>query len=140
MTWDGSATGITVINTAPDQWTVTGLEFFTPGRPSFVAWREPENRFVNAVTFFGETTRSISIISDGTADNHLFTRVPDGARLAVGLTFPPSTDVFATFHDVSDAKRVPDTGTSFTLLSFALIVALGATGVCYKSRHDKSTN
>lgn len=85
VTWDGSSTGITVINTAPDQWTVTGLSFFPPGRPPFVAWREPENRFFNVVTFFGETARSISIISDGTPNNDFFNRVPDGTRWPVGL-------------------------------------------------------
>ena len=90
------------------------LEFFPPGKPTFVAWQEPENRFFNAVIFFEEPARSSSIISDATPNSDLFIRVPDGARLDVPLTLPPSaTDVFAAFHDVSDVGRVSDTGDQF---------------------------
>jgi len=117
VTYDGSP--LTVTRIGSDAW-----GFFLPD--GFLAssfgtdyqWIEPGSPgFVNVVTFGTDFTRAGTIRSDfplSTAP-----AVADGTLFLVGTD--GEDFVSATFHDRGDAATVPDTGTTFSLLSVSLV-------------------
>jgi hypothetical protein len=124
VTFDGSTSGVNIFQSTPDQWRVIVpipvLFGFFEGTP---AWVEPENSaLANVIDFFPKTNELI-VFSDLNSSGFAVladetTRV--GVRsLSVSVTFD---------DDAADARTVPETGSTLTLLFLSLIVLLGATG------------
>jgi hypothetical protein len=124
-TFDGSTTGVTVLPTNPNQWTVT---FLPPGvAVSFLgsmdAWAESESALGNIVNFSPRGGNSVTITSDagtGLSINR------DGFivdRIGINAIDPDSgtNSINATFVDKGDGSAaVPDAGTTFSLFGLSL--------------------
>jgi hypothetical protein len=141
VTDNGSMTGISVMNTSPDHWTVTlpytvqsGV-FNGPGDE--VEWLETST-FVSAppigslpandVSFATFMTSTFSVVSD--IPNTQPSPAPDGTKITdVGTDTTDQTDVNMTFHDnaaTAETTGVPETGSALGLLVLGLIALLGA--------------
>jgi hypothetical protein len=131
--WDGSSSGITVLNPTPDHWTITlpvqvvisggegegGDAILEPGGGTLGLWNnvttQPPNTFVNVV----------DVVSDSPTTSAYAAVLPDnvptpGGVLSTGARFD------LQFHDLGDGPgtgTVPD-GASTALLALPAILAL----------------
>ena len=133
VTDNGSMTGISVMNTSPDRWTVT-LPYSMTTIFNTVEWTE-ETPFVfggpqvpaNDVTLTNNSS-TFSVVSD--IPNTTSTPIPNGhpAFGFIGRDTTNQSEVDMTFHDNGDAATtgVPETGSALGLLVLSLIALLGA--------------
>jgi hypothetical protein len=117
-TYDGSP--VTVLNTNPDQWTVT-----FPTTVSFVGgpveWAEPENSNLANVVTFSPATFTLTVFSDLGDHVNGFIPLPNGSTVNnVGTDSINGVSVSATFNDNAATAEVPDTGTTFSLFGLSL--------------------
>lgn len=123
-TYDGIP--VTVTPGGPDAWSVTfpsNVLFFT----NMLQWIEPENSSLgNAITTFVESA-TMDVLSDTSST---FTSNPDGQAVnGVGFDSRDEGSISVTFFDNGDAPApagVPDSGSTFGLLSLALTALFGA--------------
>jgi hypothetical protein len=115
--YDGSPLGVLPNPSFLDKWNFelpTGF-LSTVGDEQ---WTEPENpNLVNLVDFGTAITRQGTVQSDFSL-NTQFPVNANGARIQVGTD--GGIPVFATFNDLGDVSRVPDTGTTASLLGLSL--------------------
>jgi hypothetical protein len=124
-TFDGSAVGITVLNTGTDQWTVTFPTSVQIGVFDIGAWREPEDPLLLNKAFRGTSANILGVVSD----NSVFpeaTVVNDGVSVLIGTDSADNVPIVAVFHDVAASNEVPDTGFTLGLFFLSLIALLGA--------------
>jgi protein with PEP-CTERM/exosortase system signal len=144
VTLDGSTTGITVTNTAPDQWDVIFASSILFSPNTRLNWTEPENPAqVNGV-FAGNQAAGLGfpvvqsnemlVFSDTTPLALAQSTMPNGGTtpFAIGFEFEnpggPSRVIFGTFNDnaATAEASVPDTGSTFVLLFLSLTALFGA--------------
>jgi hypothetical protein len=116
VTYDGSTTGITVVNSSADLWSVLlppTLVFSLNPTP---AWIEPDNFAHDNFVLF--TSGSGTVFSDTPLT---FTPTLDEFPVAVGFDTSDQLPIFATFDDDGDVATVPDTGTTFSLFGLSLV-------------------
>jgi len=126
VTFDGSAFG-TVVNTLPDQWTVTLPREIQINASFGGNWIEPENplRFnIVATDLTNVNHDSIIVHSDSLPGE--FSQIADGAAILLGTDLTDGASVFAQFHDQAAANETPDTAFTFGLFLFSLTTLLGA--------------
>jgi hypothetical protein len=121
VTYDGSTTGISVLNVIGDNWTVLVPPILVFSLNPSPAWFEPDsNPLQNFVVF---SPAGGVVFSD---KGPTFQATPDELRVLVGVDNTDQLPIFATFDDDGDVARVPETGSSFGLLFLSLIALLGA--------------
>src|SRR6266481_2875292 len=128
VTLNGSATGITVTNTASDQWLVsfsTSVFSINFGANERFNWTEPENSSQANVVYFGINSQvpslaanEILIVSDTTpviASGSLGNGGTTPAFATLGSIFQPIAFLNTTFNDnaATAEASVPDTGSTF---------------------------
>jgi hypothetical protein len=125
VTYDGSVVGITVLNTAPDQWTVTLPASVQISPFGIGAWFEPENPLLLNKAFRGNSpANELNVFSD----NSLFPEaipVNDGVAVLIGTDSSDNIPIDAVFHDLAASAEVPDTGPTLGLLFLSLIALFG---------------
>ena len=118
VTYDGSTTGITVINGAADLWTVffpTTVQF----NPAEIAWLEPQSHRANRVDF-PLIGHFLPVFSDS-SNIALSTVVHNGATVDdLGVDLGDHKPISVTFRDNGDTATLPDTGTTASLLGFSV--------------------
>ncbi len=120
-TFDGSASGITVLNTAPDQWTVE-LSLGITGTPQ-AQWIEPENSgLVNLVQNTSPSNGVVHVVSDTSPLPGLASSV-DGSSVPFGSDASDGVAIVAVYHDKAATSEVPEPGTT-TCLIFGLSLGL----------------
>lgn len=127
-TYDGSTTGVTVTFLGPDQWSVTFPSTVTFSQFGGVNWLEPGSSTLgNEVTFFTSSpTNELSVTSDFALAGS--TTTGNGTTLNnVGTDSANGGSISATLNDNGDVATVPETGSTFGLLSLSVIALLGAT-------------
>ena len=126
---NGSATGITVLNTSPDHWTVTF--------PTTISFNNPLN-LLPAGWFEPDATGNLNVLSSPSSNNQLFVvsdtfqeflhvTVIDGGNIdSIGIDSSGVTpvDVSVTFFDKGDAT-IPETGSTLSLLFLGSLILLG---------------
>jgi hypothetical protein len=121
VTFDGSATGITVMNTTPDNWAVnTSSLSFAEGTSFLAEWGEPETAgSKNVIALFTGDTNNFSVSSETEGAS----TVTNGFTYVGLLTFiSDGVPVDVTFNDNGDTTRgVPDTGTTASLFGLSLM-------------------
>ena len=142
VTLNGSATGITVTNTASDQWLVsfsTSVFSIDFGRSERFNWTEPENSSQANVVYFGINgqvpslaANELFIVSDTTpviASGSLGNGGTTPVFATLGDPFNGGAFLNATFNDnaATAEATVPDTGSTLGLLSLSVVALLGAT-------------
>jgi hypothetical protein len=142
VTLDGSTTGITVTNTAPDQWDVIFASSILFSPNTRLNWTEPENPSqVNGV-FAGNQAEGFGfpvvqsnemLVFSDTTPLALASSMPNGGTTPFGIGFEfenpnPPRVIFATFNDnaATAEASVPDTGSTFVLLFLSLTALFGA--------------
>jgi hypothetical protein len=125
VTYDGSAAGITVMNTGTDSWTIdfpSQISFFS----TTLLWDEPElNGLVN---IFADSIVDHQAFALSDRSNPGGTAFPDDAPQAVGTDTSDNGSIFVKFHDLGDASAgsgVPDTGFTVGLLFLSLVALFG---------------
>jgi hypothetical protein len=124
-TYDGSP--VTVLNTNPDQWTVT-----FPATVSFfgaqLEWAEPENSNLANVVIFSQASFTLTVFSDLGDHVNGFVPLPNGSMVNnVGIDSINGAPISATFTDLAATAEVPETGSTFALLFLSLTALLGVT-------------
>jgi hypothetical protein len=105
---------LVVINTGPDQWTIT-LPGFQPSLGP-AAWTEPDNPLlVNRLTM-DATGHQIFVVSDTVA-------LPGDMITADGLSLITAVGLITTYHD-REPSTVPESGSTLVFLSLACLLAL----------------
>jgi VPDSG-CTERM motif len=126
--YNGSATGIIVSNTGPDQWTLTFAPTVTFLSNLDVGWIELENPSqVNLISTTNPPSNQLFVTSDispnltSVFQNGITTNFSAGTDFSNVAAGPVS--IFATFHDNAAASEatVPDTGTTGSLLGLSLM-------------------
>jgi hypothetical protein len=128
-TYDGSA--VTVLNTAPDRWTITFAPTIQFSRFTLNGYTEPDGTHVNIIDtedgVGGFGTNRLFVLSDVLGGSF----IPDGTTITQGAFDsgnPARFDI--TFHDAAAESGVPETGSTFGLLFLALMGLLAATRFC----------
>jgi hypothetical protein len=117
VTYDGSVTGVTVSNPAPDQWNVefpNSLILNLPGGFVAIDWLEPEDgHFANQVVFENSITHVFSDFFIG-----FLPGFPDGTTLSgLGTDSRDNVSISVTFNDdAAMAEVVPEPPTSVLIL------------------------
>jgi hypothetical protein len=122
--YNGSATGIIVSNTGPDQWTLTFAPTVTFLSNLDVGWIELENPSqVNLISTTTPPSNQLFVTSD-TSPN-----LTSVFQNGITTNFSVGTDrsnfavsaILATFHDNAATSEVPDTGTTFSIFGLSLM-------------------
>ena len=128
-TYDGSTTGVTVTFLGPDIWNVTFPSTVTFSQFGGVNWTEPENSSLgNEVSFIGNINprNKLGVLSDFTLAGSVTTG--NGTTINnVGTDSANGGSISVTLNDNGDVATVPETGSTFGLLSLSVIALLGAT-------------
>ena len=133
VTVDGSTTGITVTSEGPpDAWSVTLPSGLGVGSVSGGGWFEPEfpnPQSINLIlAFSGPNGFSFSVLSDQTTFPTGLSLTSNGGTIDAFFDDPNIGFFSAIFQDNSDvATTVPETGSTFGLLSLSVVALLGAT-------------
>jgi hypothetical protein len=124
VTFDGSSSGIEVINTALDQWTVD-LPFGITGTPA-AQWIEPENNgLVNLVQNTSPSNGVVDVTSDTNPLAALGSSV-DGSSIPFGSDTSDEMAINAVYHDNAATSEVPEPGTIACLISGLSFIGLAS--------------
>ncbi len=134
-TYDGSTSGVTVVNNGPDFWTVTLPNFVTFGNGlSQTQWVEPDNSSLQNAVTSASSGPGLPTNFDFRSDIPFFvgfpTPLPNGSTVQdFGFDTSDQASVSVTFTDnaaTAEHPAVPDTGSTLGLLLVSSIALVGA--------------
>jgi hypothetical protein len=128
-TYDGSTSGVLVVNNGQNVWHVTFSRANFNSSTNRVGWVEPENPALLNDLFFGfAASNTVTVLSDGSFA--FLVAQDESTKPFMGTDSTDGGSISVTFDDDGDvARTVPDTGSTFALLLLASVALLGATRV-----------
>lgn len=121
VTYDGSATGVTVVNLGTDLWTVTFTQQITIAT-DFFAWQEPGDpthfNYFNAGNYIG----AVDFVYSDLSWTGSYDLPPNGfTYIGVGLDHTNPTAPVPIDITFEDGPAVPDTGTTCSFFGLSLM-------------------